>query len=412
MLSNYAKRDTLEGGNRMKKDTLKLGVVSAIGRGAFLAAIYSKHPRIELVAVCDQDKKAFEQRRKEFKVEKGAYREYLSLDDMLDGEDMDWVIVATGDTTHHKLGKKVLEAGCNLYVEKPMCVTIEEADDLWRTERRTGKSVVVGCELRYHAAVRKFREILRRGDIGKIVMGYAISTQKRGNTYFRRKYRNRSYGSSPLMQKGIHLMDLVNDFAGSDPVSVYAGGGRALFGGRDDCRGRVCTRCPEANTCDYHFRNGAVAGNRDLKAKDALPTQIACVFDAGIDVNDNTMMLVEFANGIRMSVAEIFFAPDNAWRFMLQGTRGHAHLVIGVENYIEIFRSSEKKPEKTKVRATGAGHVGDMDMRDALVKAHFSGERIYPTARDGRAGVAVLAKAMESEEKGKVMRIPWPDKKY
>jgi len=50
-------------------------------------------------------------------------------------------------------------------------------------------------------------------------------------------------------------------------------------------------------------------------------------------------------------------------------------------------------------------------MRDTLVKIHFSGGTMSPTAREGRAGVAVLEKAMESEKTGKVMKIPWPDRK-
>jgi len=389
---------------------LRLGVVSAVGRGAFLAALYSRHPKIELAAMCDRDKNAFEQGRKVFKLKKGAYREHLTLDDMLDKEELDWVIVASGDTTHHKLGKKILKAGVNLFVEKPMCVTLKEADDLWRTQRETGKKVVVGCELRYHAAVIKFREILRSGEIGKVVLGYAISTQKRGHTYFRRKYRNSSYGSTPLMQKGIHLMDLVNDFAASDPVSVYATGGRDLFGGREECRGRVCTDCPEAGVCDFHFYNGPIGGNKEIDRKNPLPTQIPCVFDGGIDVNDNSLMLVNYANGVSMSVAEVFFAPDNTWKFFLQGTRGSANLVIGAgtETCLEVFRSNEKKPERIKFSLKGTGHVGDTEMRDALVKTHFSGEKMSPDAREGRAGIAVLDKAMESEEKGKVMRIQWP----
>jgi len=85
---------------------------------------------------------------------------------------------------------------------------------------------------------------------------------------------------------------------------------------------------------------------------------------------------------------------------------------IGEKNHIEVFRSYEKKPEKISIKTGGVGHVGDVEMRDALVEAHFSGRGISPTAREGRAGVAVLAKAMESEKTGKVTKILWPDKKY
>ena len=394
----------------MKKNILKFGVVSAMGRGATLASIYNKHPNAELVAMCDKNKAAFKEGRRYSDLKKGSYREYQSLDEMLSKEQLDWVLVCSGDLTHYNMGKKILQSGCNLFVEKPMCVSIEEADNLWKTEQKTGLAVVVSCELRYNIAVRKFREFLRRGDIGKIVLGYCLCTQNRGHTYFRRKYRHKSYGSSPLLQKGIHLVDLVNDFVNSDPVKVYASGGMDLFGGREDCRGRVCSNCSEANTCNFYVPDSAVSEKKGIP----LISQISCVFDASIDVHDNSLLLVDFANGARMSIAEIFFAPDNKWEFILQGTEGHAKLQLKMaESHIEIHRTHYgDKPKKITIKTKEKGHVGDEDMRDALVKAYFAGERISPTAREGRAGVATIVKAMESKKTGKAKTITWPDKKY
>ena len=401
----------------MGKDILKFGVVSGLGRGAYLASLYSQHPKAELVAMCDNDPTAFEKGRKVFGLKKGSYREYQDLDDMLSKEDMDWVFVATGDPTHYPLGKKVLQAGCNLFVEKPMCVTMEQADDLWKTEQETGLAVVVGCELRYHAAVIKFRDILRKGTIGKVVLGYCLSTQKRGYGYFRSKYAHKSYGSPPLMQKGIHLTDLVIDLNNSDPVRVFASGGQDLYGSRKECRGRVCTNCKEADTCDFHFYNGAsiVKKKKDINKKNPLPNEITCVFDDRIDVNDNSLLLVDFENGARMAVAEIFFAPENRWEFILQGTKGEARLnmIMGPavhKSTIEVFTFKDRRPRKVKIPPVEGSHGGgDIAMRDALVEAYLQGRRISPTAREGRAGIATLIKAMESEETGEIMEIPWPD---
>ena len=402
----------------MGKEMLRFGVVSARDRGAYLAQLYSSNPATKLVAMCDMSPEAFEIGLKQFPLKDTDYRKYSKVEDMLANEKMDWVFIASGDPTHYKLGKMVIEAGCNLFVEKPMCISIEEAEALWELQKKTGLSVVVGCELRYHKAVTEFRKILRDGIIGKIVLGYCIATQKRGYTYFRRKYRHSSYGSPPLLQKGIHLVDLVIDLNNSDPVRVFASGGRDLYGGRRECRGRVCTDCPEADTCDFHFYNGAAIAEKkkDINRKNPSQDAINCVFDDTIDVNDNSLMLVDFSNGARMAVAEIFYAPENKWEFILQGTKGQARLKINAgpwknDSMIEVFTFKDRSPRRIDIPAVIGGHGGaDEIMRDALIDGYFQGKNISPTVRDGYAGVATIMKAMESEETGKVMQIPWPDR--
>ncbi|MCM8778141.1 MAG: Gfo/Idh/MocA family oxidoreductase, partial [Candidatus Omnitrophica bacterium] len=266
----------------------------------------------------------------------------------------------------------------------------------------------------------KFREILREGVIGKIVMGICVSTQKRGYTYFRRKYRHSSYGSPPLLQKGIHMVDLAIDFADADPISVFASGGQDLYGGRDDCIGRLCTGCPEGSSCDFNYYIGSAI---TIKKKDRRRTnpsmdEIRCVFDGTIDVNDNSLLLVDFSNGVRMSIAEIFYAPENKWEFFIYGTKGEARLKIGAgpwtyKNIIEIFTFKDRKPKSINIQTSISGHGGaDELMRDALIEGHFNGKNISPTVREGRAGIATIVKALESEHAGKVMKIPWPEIKY
>lgn len=397
------------------RKTFRFGVISARDRGAYLAQIYSEHPQAKLVAMCDMDPEAFEIGQKQFQVKSADWKRYYNVDDMLNNEEMDWVFIASGDPTHYELGKKILNAGCNVFIEKPMCISIEEADDLWKIQQETGLFVVVGCELRYHSAVVKFREILREGIIGKIVMGMCIATQKRGHTYFRRKYRHSSYGSPPMLQKGIHMIDLVIDIANSDPVRVFASGGRNLYGGRNDCIGRLCTDCSEGDSCDFNYYVGSAI---TIKKKDRKKTnppidEIRCVFDGTIDVNDNSILLVDFANGCRMAVAEIFFAPENKWEFFIYGTKGEARLKMGYtqKNIIEVFTFKDRKPKRFDIPASIGGHGGaDELMRDALIEGYFQNKNISPTVREGRAGVSTIVKAMESEKTGMVMEIPWPSK--
>lgn len=397
----------------MTSDKLVFGVVGGRGRGAYLASLYAEHELTELKAIADCDASAFEEGREKYNLEKGSYREYASVKEMLARESLEWLLIASPDDTHFDLTLQGLNAGCHCFVEKPMCQTLEQADEVCRAQRRTGKTVVVGCELRYTQAVSRFRKLLRDGAIGKVILGQCIETQARGHGYFRRKYRHRSFGSPPLLQKGIHLVDLVQDLVGTDPVKVSASGGLDFYGRRPETDGRVCGTCPDAHTCAFHpyTGKGIAEWKRKRVPADAPPSEAPCVFDSSIDVEDNAMLLVDYANGARVSIADIYFAPENKREVVFHGTKGFARLRMVTrpvqETVIEIHRMYEEKPERIDIPHVQGGHGGgDPGLRDALVAAARKGGTVSPTCEEARAGIATILMALRSMSSGRAEPIP------
>jgi len=375
--------------------------------------LYDDHPKAELVAIADRNPKAFDEGREKWGLDRCRFREYGEVDEMLDKENLDWVLVGTGDRQHYEVAIQVLKAGCNAFIEKPMCLTMEHADEVCRVQQEKGVRVVVGCEVRHTTAVVRFRELLRQGVIGKLVLGQCIETQARGHTYFRRPHRRKAFGSPPLLQKAIHAVDLIYSLVGADPVRVFASGGLDFYGRDPEAVGRQCNDCDKAATCDYHPHTGLALARwkREKVLENAPPPEADCVFDGAIDVDDNDLLLVDFANGARVSFADIYFAPENKREFMFHGTKGRAYLRMSarpkVENVIEIHRMYEEKPEIIDMPEDEGGHGGgDPALRDAVVRSFFTGEDVSPNCQEARMGVATILMALKSIETGQVMEIP------
>ncbi len=100
-------------------------------------------------------------------------RAYADWKAMLAGEmnrndRVDLVTVATPNATHYVITKAFLEAGIHVLCEKPMTVTVEEAEDIAATAKRTGAICAVNYGYTGYALVRHMRAMVARGDLGKV----------------------------------------------------------------------------------------------------------------------------------------------------------------------------------------------------------------------------------------------------
>lgn len=96
----------------------------------------------------------------------GLDRGYADLAELLDDEDVDVVHVCTPNATHHHYAVAALRAGRHVVCEKPIGVSLEEAESLVATARATGLVATVPFVYRYHPVVRELRARARRGDFG------------------------------------------------------------------------------------------------------------------------------------------------------------------------------------------------------------------------------------------------------
>jgi predicted dehydrogenase len=135
----------------------------------------------------------------------------------------DAVCISTYPDTHADFCIKALEAGCHLFVEKPLAETVEQAEAVVRLAQKTGLKVVVGYILRVHPAWQKFIELART--LGKpLVMRMNLNQQSSGEEW--RVHKNLMQAMSPIVDCGVHYVDVMCQMTGARPARVHAIGAR------------------------------------------------------------------------------------------------------------------------------------------------------------------------------------------
>ena len=130
-----------------------------------------KMPDVEIVAGADLIPGKAEAFFKTWGVE-GA-RCYPDHKSMIDNEELDAVCVCTYNKTHKECTVYALEHGIHVLCEKPMSVTTEEALEMIEAEKKSGKILTIGFQPRMDANMKKIKEIVESGELGKI---YYIQT--------------------------------------------------------------------------------------------------------------------------------------------------------------------------------------------------------------------------------------------
>jgi predicted dehydrogenase len=135
----------------------------------------------------------------------------------------DAVCISTYPDTHEEFVIKALEAGCHVFVEKPIADSVAGAERVAEAAKKANKKVVVGYILRVHPSWEKFIEIAQT--MGKpLVMRMNLNQQSQG--YMWDVHKNLMKSLSPIVDCGVHYIDVMCQMTRSKPVWVSAIGAR------------------------------------------------------------------------------------------------------------------------------------------------------------------------------------------
>ena len=135
----------------------------------------------------------------------------------------DVVSINTYPETHFAYAKAALEAGCHVFCEKPLAESVAQAQELVDLARARDRKLVIGYILRVHPAWQKFIEIART--LGKpLVMRMNLNQQSHGAGW--QQHRNLMASMSPIVDCGVHYVDVMCQMTGAKPVRVSAVGAR------------------------------------------------------------------------------------------------------------------------------------------------------------------------------------------
>jgi UDP-2-acetamido-3-amino-2,3-dideoxy-glucuronate N-acetyltransferase len=139
--------------------------VAVIGMGYWgKNLVRNFHDLGALALVCDLDRSIEMQCREKY----GEVRFCREFSTVLSDPSITAVAVATPAVTHYEMAKAALEAGKDVFVEKPLATEVEQGAELWRLAAANDRVVMVGHILRYHPAVLKLQELVATGALGQI----------------------------------------------------------------------------------------------------------------------------------------------------------------------------------------------------------------------------------------------------
>jgi predicted dehydrogenase len=143
---------------------VRVGIVGLGYWGPNLARNFDALPGVELAWLCDGREAV---REKFAAIYRGA-RLTGDLEELLADATLDAVVLATPVPTHADLAVRVLDAGKHCFVEKPLALTVADAERAVEAAERAGKVLMVGHLLQYHPGVNKLKELVDSGELGDI----------------------------------------------------------------------------------------------------------------------------------------------------------------------------------------------------------------------------------------------------
>ncbi len=198
---------------------LRVLVAGCGNMGASHARAYHKMPEFEIVGVVSRGAAS----RQAISKELGGLPEFSDYYDALRSTKPDVVSINTYPETHAAYAKAALEAGSHVFCEKPLAETVEEAQSIVDMARVKRRKLVIGYILRVHPAWVKFIELART--LGKpLVMRMNLNQQSHGNMW--NVHRNLMKSMSPIVDCGVHYVDVMCQMTGAKPTKVCAIGAR------------------------------------------------------------------------------------------------------------------------------------------------------------------------------------------
>lgn len=348
---------------------LRIGLIGA-GRRSTLGALWHKpEGRSIVTAVAEIDPKATERFKKNITSDPYFTDDYHEL---LRRDDVDAVVILTEDFNHKQHAIDTFKAGKDLYLEKPMAITIEDSNKILKAWKESGRKLMIGFNMRYMPMYRTMKKYIDDGAIGDVksvwvrhFVGYG------GNFYFQDWHRNRELQNSLLLQKASHDIDVIHMLTDSYVKKVSA------FGSLD-------------------FYN-----DPENFAKDGLEHQT----DAEMDVEDNTVMIMELENGVKAAYLQNHFTPDYQRNYVIIGTKGRIENDDVNDKIVIKSRHTNALEDMSDVtidmKSTVGAHAGG-DPRITKAFVDYILDDVEPEASplDGFMSVAVGVKATDSLRSG------------
>jgi len=189
-------------------------MIAGLGNmGLSHALVHHRHPEAEIVALVNRSPVDLP----------GELRDYPLFDSFAQGMETapDLVVVATYSDSHADYAVAAMEAGCHVFVEKPLATNVADAERVVATAKATNRKLVVGYILRHHPSwMRLIEEARNLG--GPYVFRLNLNQQSDGPTWETHKALMQT--TSPIVDCGVHYVDVMCQITDAAPLRVHGMG--------------------------------------------------------------------------------------------------------------------------------------------------------------------------------------------
>lgn len=305
---------------------IKIGVIGYGYWGPNLVRNFAEASRVKLISVVDLAAPKLELVQRRFP----AVMTSTDFHEVLRDPEIDAVAIATPVSTHFELGMAALKAGKHLWLEKPMAETSLQARQLLDEANKRKLVLFVDHTFVYTGAVRKMREIVSSGDLGKILY-YDSSRVNLG--LFQRDV-------NVISDLGVHDFSILDHFLREHPIAVSAGGTNHFPGTPENLA--YITMFYDSGTIAHinvswlapvKVRQILLGGSNKMIVYDDLqPSEKVKVYDKGVSFTDDPKKIYEMRVGYR---------TGDMWAPKLEDTEA---LRVAVEHFADCIEGA-KSPD-------------------------------------------------------------------
>ncbi|WP_191601577.1 Gfo/Idh/MocA family protein [Marinomonas algicola] len=334
--------------------------------------------RTAIHGVFDTNERSINVAREEFaKVTDEDFIVYDSLEAACNDPEIDGIMICTPNYTHLDILKVAMKSGKPIFMEKPMATELEDAYEITKMAKEYGSVLQIGLQYRYKSIYSEaIHEVLERRAVGDVkminILEHRIPFLDKVNQW--NKFSK--YSGGTLVEKCCHYFDLLNLFAESRPLRVYATGSQST------------------NFVDFEFK-----GEKS-------------------DILDNAFVTIEYENGVRAGFNLCMFAPMFHEEIVICGDEGRVkaaemedfgeseRLRTEMEVFCGQYRPSKtSKPSYPKL-IEDSGHNGATWFEHMAFADQMAGKKTNSaTVEEGFWSIVVGSAAEESVNTGKIIEI-------
>lgn len=294
---------------------LRIGVIGACGRGKLADRAHQPDRGVEVVAGADpyqMQQESFVKRYQEkFNCTPNVYADYR---EMIEKENLDGVFITAPDFLHEEIACHCLKHKVAVYLEKPIAISLEGADNILQTAKENHTRLFLGHNMRYMSFTNKMREVIQSGIIGEVKAIWCRHfISYGGDAYFRDWHADRAKTGSLLLQKGAHDIDIIHWLADSVTRRVNGIGTLSVY-----------DKVPRRPAGEERLKSVDIGG---VWTTQHWPPSTLKDYYPIVNNEDINMVNLQLANGVQACYLQCHFTPDCCRNYTVIGTQGR------IENY-------------------------------------------------------------------------------